>query len=58
MFLKQGLVIPYYLLLKTKSLKLSALAGKLNALSPLAVLAREISGCTKNNEIIKSVSRY
>ena len=41
---------------ETKSLKLSALAGKLNALSPLAVLARGYSVAQKNNEIIKSVS--
>lgn len=41
---------------ETKSLKLSALAGKLDALSPLAVLARGYSVAQKNNEIIKSVS--
>ncbi len=41
---------------ETKSLKFSALAGKLNALSPLAVLARGYSVAQKNNEIIKSVS--
>ena len=41
---------------ETKSLKLSALAGKLNALSPLAILARGYSVAQKNNEIIKSVS--
>ena len=42
--------------IENKSLKLSALAGKLNALSPLAVLARGYSVAQKNNEIIKSVS--
>lgn len=41
---------------ENKLLKLSALAGKLNALSPLAVLARGYSLVQKNDEIIKSVS--
>lgn len=39
-----------------KAFKLSALAGRLNALSPLAVLARGYSVAQRNDEIIKSVS--
>ena len=42
--------------IENKALKLSALAGKLNALSPLAVLARGYAVTQKNNKIIKSVS--
>ena len=43
-------------IIENKSLKLSALAGKLNALSPLAVLARGYSVAQHNNRVIKSVS--
>lgn len=42
---------------ENKSLRLSALAGKLNALSPLAVLARGYAVAQKNCEIVKSVSQ-
>lgn len=40
-----------------RKMSLSALAGRLNALSPLAVLARGYSVAKKENEIIKSVSQ-
>lgn len=43
--------------IENKSFMLSVLAGKLNALSPLAVLARGYSAVQKNNGIIKSVSQ-
>lgn len=39
-----------------KAFRLSSLAGRLNALSPLAVLARGYSVAQRNDEIIKSVS--
>lgn len=42
--------------IENRYLKLSALAGKLDALSPLAVLARGYSVTHKNDRIIKSVS--
>lgn len=42
---------------ENKVLMLSALAGKLNALSPLAVLARGYAVAQKDCEIVKSVSR-
>ena len=42
--------------IENKALKLSALAGKLNALSPLAVLARGYAVTQKNSKIVKSVS--
>ena len=42
--------------IENKFLKLSALAGRLNALSPLAVLARGYSVVHKDEKIIKSVS--
>lgn len=40
-----------------RSLGFSALAGKLNALSPLAVLARGYSVAQMDNEIIKNISQ-
>ncbi|MDE6413436.1 MAG: exodeoxyribonuclease VII large subunit [Eubacterium sp.] len=42
--------------IENKGLRLSALAGRLNALSPLAVLARGYSVAHKDERIIKSVS--
>ena len=43
--------------LESKEMMLSALAGKLNALSPLAVLARGYSVIQKENEVVKSASQ-
>lgn len=43
--------------LENKEMMLSALAGKLNALSPLAVLARGYSVIQKENEVVKSASQ-
>ena len=42
--------------IENKCLRLSALAGRLNALSPLAVLARGYSVAYNDERIIKSVS--
>ncbi len=42
---------------ENKSLLLSALAGRLNALSPLAVLARGYILAEKGSDIIRSVSQ-
>lgn len=44
-------------ILENKALRFSALAGKLNVLSPLAVLARGYAVVQKNSEIVKSVSQ-
>ena len=43
--------------LESKEMMFSALAGKLNALSPLAVLARGYSVIQKENEVVKSASQ-
>lgn len=42
--------------IESKAMIFSALSGKLNALSPLAVLSRGYSVCRKNDNIVKSVS--
>ncbi len=55
--LKERLADSVLSLNENKMFRLSALAGRLNALSPLAVLARGYSVAQKEKQIIKSVSQ-
>lgn len=55
--LKERLADSVLSLNENKMFRLSALAGRLNALSPLAVLARGYSVAQKEKQIVKSISQ-
>lgn len=53
--LQQRMLDALHAVLENKAVCLSVLAGKLDALSPLSVLARGYSVCRKNGKIVKNI---